>query len=163
MTPSAASALLRLQHATTETDARDLLALALHRGAMLARAHAAGNEDYECNGQSELARYVANSGCSWFDYTAGFCGTECTHRNLLLRYSADGRKELIHGNLVRVLQKLGVAEVDALHQPFDPTRHMAIGQIETTEAPSGHVAQVITKGYLLNGTVIRPAHVIVAK
>lgn len=70
---------------------------------------------------------------------------------------------LIHSNLVRVLQKLGVAEVDALHQPFDPNRHMAIGQIETTEAPSGHVAQVITKGYILNGTVIRPAHVIVAK
>jgi molecular chaperone GrpE len=70
---------------------------------------------------------------------------------------------LIHGNLLRVLQKLGVAEVDALHQPFDPNRHMAIGQIETTEAPSGHVAQVITKGYILNGTVIRPAHVIVAK
>lgn len=70
---------------------------------------------------------------------------------------------LIHSNLVRVLQKLGVAELDALHQPFDPTRHMAIGQIETTEAPSGHVAQVITKGYILNGSVIRPAHVIVAK
>jgi molecular chaperone GrpE len=70
---------------------------------------------------------------------------------------------LIHGNLTRVLQKLGVTEVDALHQPFDPARHMAIGQIETTEAPSGHVAQVIAKGYILNGSVIRPAHVIVAK
>jgi molecular chaperone GrpE len=70
---------------------------------------------------------------------------------------------LIHGNLVRVLQKMGVTEVDALHQPFDPMRHMAIGQIETTEVPSGHVAQLITKGYILNGTVIRPAHVIVAK
>ena len=70
---------------------------------------------------------------------------------------------LIHGNLVRVLQKMGVAEVDALHQPFDPTRHMAIGQIETTDTPSGNVAQVIAKGYILNGTVIRPAHVIVAK
>ncbi|HEX6791738.1 MAG TPA: nucleotide exchange factor GrpE [Candidatus Krumholzibacteria bacterium] len=70
---------------------------------------------------------------------------------------------LIHGNLVRVLLKLGVAEVDALHQPFDPTRHMAIGQIETTDTPSGNVAQVITKGYIFNGTVIRPAHVIVAK
>jgi molecular chaperone GrpE len=70
---------------------------------------------------------------------------------------------LIHGNLVRVLEKMGVIEVDALRQPFDPTSHMAIGQIETTEVPSGHVAQVITKGYILNGTVIRPAHVIVAK
>lgn len=70
---------------------------------------------------------------------------------------------LIHSNLVRVLQKMGVEEVDALHQPFDPTRHMALGQIETTEAASGRVAQVVAKGYILNGTVIRPAHVIVAK
>jgi molecular chaperone GrpE len=69
---------------------------------------------------------------------------------------------LIYNNLVQVLQKMGVSEVDALHQPFDPVRHMAIGQIETTEAPSGHVVKVVTKGYILNGSVIRPAHVIVA-
>jgi len=70
---------------------------------------------------------------------------------------------LIYNNLARNLQKMGVQEVDALHQPFDPTRHMAIGQIESTDVASGHVAQVITKGYILNGSVIRPAHVIVAK
>ena len=70
---------------------------------------------------------------------------------------------LIYTNLVTSLQKMGVEEVGAFHQLFDPVCHMAIGQIETTEVESGHVAQVITKGYLLNGTVIRPAHVIVAK
>jgi molecular chaperone GrpE len=70
---------------------------------------------------------------------------------------------LIYNNLLQVLQKMGVAEVDALHQPFDPTRHMAIGQIETDATTSGHVAQVVTKGYIFNGSVIRPAHVIVAK
>lgn len=70
---------------------------------------------------------------------------------------------LIYNNLLQVLQKMGVAEVDAFHQPFDPTRHMAIGQIETDETASGTVAQVITKGYIFNGSVIRPAHVIVAK
>jgi molecular chaperone GrpE len=70
---------------------------------------------------------------------------------------------LIYNNLLQVLQKMGVSEIDALHQPFDPNRHMAIGQIETDEAPQGHVAQVVTKGYSYNGSVIRPAHVIVAK
>lgn len=70
---------------------------------------------------------------------------------------------LIYNNLLTALQKMGVSEIDALHQPFDPMRHMAIGQTETTEAPSGHVATVVTKGYMLNGSVIRPAHVIVAK
>lgn len=70
---------------------------------------------------------------------------------------------LIYNNLLQVLQKMGVAEVDAFHQPFDPTRHMAIGQIDTDETASGNVAKVITKGYIFNGFVIRPAHVIVAK
>jgi molecular chaperone GrpE len=70
---------------------------------------------------------------------------------------------LIYNNLLQVLQKMGVGEVDALHQPFDPMSHMAIGQTENTDVASGHVVQVVQKGYALNGTVIRPAHVIVAK
>jgi molecular chaperone GrpE len=70
---------------------------------------------------------------------------------------------LIYGNLLQVLQKLGVAEIDALHQPFDPVSHMAIGQTDATGVGSGRVAQVVRKGYTLNGSVIRPAHVIVAK
>jgi molecular chaperone GrpE len=70
---------------------------------------------------------------------------------------------LIYNNLLQVLQKLGVAEIEALHEPFDPTCHMAVGQIETTEIKSGRVAEVVEKGYSLNGTVIRPARVIVAK
>jgi molecular chaperone GrpE len=70
---------------------------------------------------------------------------------------------LIYNNLLQVLQKLGVAEITALGTPFDPTRHMAIGQIETSEVASGHVAQVAEKGYTLNDSVIRPARVVVAK
>ncbi|HET6463889.1 MAG TPA: nucleotide exchange factor GrpE [Candidatus Krumholzibacteria bacterium] len=70
---------------------------------------------------------------------------------------------LIYNNLLQVLQKMGVVEVDALHKPFDPVRHMAIGQIETDATAPGNVAQVITKGYSFNGSVIRPAHVLVAK
>jgi molecular chaperone GrpE len=70
---------------------------------------------------------------------------------------------LIYNNLLQVLQKFGVVEIDALHQPFDPNRHMAIGQVETTEVASGHVVEVAEKGYAINGVVIRPARVIVAK
>ena len=70
---------------------------------------------------------------------------------------------LIHNNLLTALQKLGVSEIDAQGTLFDPTRHMAIGQIETGEVASGHVVQVAQKGYALNGTVIRPARVVVAK
>ncbi len=70
---------------------------------------------------------------------------------------------LIYNNLRLGLQKLGVTELEARHQPFDPNVHMAVGQIETTEAESGHVAEVVQKGYSLEGMLIRPARVIVAK
>jgi molecular chaperone GrpE len=70
---------------------------------------------------------------------------------------------LIYNNLLSGLQKLGVSELEALHQPFDPNVHMAVGQIETDAAPSGHVVEVLEKGYSLNGVLIRPARVIVAK
>ena len=69
---------------------------------------------------------------------------------------------LIYNNLLSGLQKLGVAEVEAHHRPFDPNVHMAIGQIETSEVPSGQVVEVVQKGYSLNGVLIRPARVIVA-
>jgi len=70
---------------------------------------------------------------------------------------------LIYNNLLSSLQRLGVTELQAHLQPFDPNVHMAVGQIETTDAPSGHVAEVVQKGYSLNGVLIRPARVIVAK
>ncbi len=69
---------------------------------------------------------------------------------------------LIYNNLLSGLQKLGVAEVEAHHRPFDPNVHMAIGQIETSEVPSGQVVEVVQKGYSLDGVLIRPARVIVA-
>jgi molecular chaperone GrpE len=70
---------------------------------------------------------------------------------------------LIYSNLLTGLQKLGVTELEARHQPFDPNVHMAVGQIETSEVPSGRVVEVVQKGYSLNGVLIRPARVIVAK
>ena len=70
---------------------------------------------------------------------------------------------LIYNNLTIVLEKFGVREIDAFKSSFDPNFHMAVGQIETGEVPSGFVSEVVQKGYKLDDTVIRPANVIVAK
>ncbi len=70
---------------------------------------------------------------------------------------------LIYNNLVSVLDKFGVQEIDASDSPFDPNFHMAVGQLEADSVESGHVAEVIQKGYQIDDTVIRPARVIVAK
>lgn len=70
---------------------------------------------------------------------------------------------LIYNNLLQSLDRFGVTEVKALHEPFDPSFHMAVGQIESDQVKTGQVAEVVQKGYRLDDTVIRPARVIVAK
>jgi molecular chaperone GrpE len=69
---------------------------------------------------------------------------------------------LIHAGLMDILKKAGLVEVEALNQKFDPLYHEAVGEIEG-EIEEGHVAQVIQKGYLLHGQVIRPARVLVSR
>jgi molecular chaperone GrpE len=70
---------------------------------------------------------------------------------------------LIYQNLLTALGKFGITKMEALHVPFDPNYHMAIGQIETEEVESNYVVEVVQQGYLLDTSVLRPARVIVAK
>ncbi len=62
-----------------------------------------------------------------------------------------------------VLEKFGVEEVDPEGEKFDPEKHQAVSMQELEGAESGTVATVLQKGYALNGRLIRPAMVIVAK
>lgn len=62
-----------------------------------------------------------------------------------------------------VLERFGLIPVNPVGERFDPERHQAMTLTETQEVPPGHVAQVVQKGYLLNGRLLRPAMVIVAK
>lgn len=59
--------------------------------------------------------------------------------------------------------KFGVEEVDPLGEPFDPDRHEAISMIEAPSAEPNSVIDVLQKGYLLNGRLLRAAMVIVAR
>ncbi len=70
---------------------------------------------------------------------------------------------LIYNNLQALLERHGVHEVPGAGSRFDPVHHMAVGQIETDAVESGHVAEVVQKGYQVGDSVIRPARVIVAK
>lgn len=56
----------------------------------------------------------------------------------------------------------GIEEIDPLGQPFDPDFHEALSIRPTSEAEPDTVVEVVQKGYLLNGRLIRPARVIVA-
>jgi molecular chaperone GrpE len=67
--------------------------------------------------------------------------------------------ELIHRELLRVLEKFGATPFSSLGQPFDPERHEAIARVQTTEHPEMTVVAETARGYLLNGKVLRPAMV----
>ncbi len=70
---------------------------------------------------------------------------------------------MIHQQLKNTLAEAGLEEVNATGQKFDPMWHEAVSQLETTEAPEGHVVQQLRKGYELRDRLLRPASVIVAK
>lgn len=65
--------------------------------------------------------------------------------------------------LTRALEKLGVTTIDPLGEPFDPARHEAMMMQESDTAEPNSVIQVVQPGYELNGRLLRPARVIVAR
>ncbi|HET9389511.1 MAG TPA: nucleotide exchange factor GrpE [Steroidobacteraceae bacterium] len=65
--------------------------------------------------------------------------------------------------LAKALEKIGIVPIDPLGEPFDPTRHEAMLVRESDTAEPDSVLQVVQPGYELNGRLLRPARVIVAK
>ncbi|HEY0942542.1 MAG TPA: nucleotide exchange factor GrpE [Steroidobacter sp.] len=65
--------------------------------------------------------------------------------------------------LANAFEKNGLTEIDPLGQPFNPEHHEAMAMQPSTEHVPDSVTQVVQKGYLLNGRLLRPARVIVAK
>jgi len=70
---------------------------------------------------------------------------------------------MIQQQLKSVLTDVGVEEVDATGQPFDPNLHEAVSQQESSDTPEGHVLQQLRRGYKLRERLLRPASVVVAK
>ena len=70
--------------------------------------------------------------------------------------------EMIYGQFLEVIKKLGVEEIDALGKEFDPNLHNAVSQVEDENFGENTVSQVYQKGYKLGDKVIRCAMVVVA-
>lgn len=65
--------------------------------------------------------------------------------------------------LASTLERFGISEVDPEGEPFDPEFHEAMTMQPSAEAEPGSVLNVVQKGYALNGRLLRPAMVIVAR
>ena len=59
--------------------------------------------------------------------------------------------------------KFGVKTIDPAGEKFDPEWHEAVSMQELEGSEPGQVVTVIQKGYELNGRLVRPAMVVVAK
>jgi molecular chaperone GrpE len=65
--------------------------------------------------------------------------------------------------LKKAFDKQGIVEINPLGAPFDPQLHEAMAMQESASAEPNTVLQVVQKGYQLNGRLLRPARVIVAR
>ena len=71
--------------------------------------------------------------------------------------------ELTRKGFMDVLAKYGVEAVDPTGEPFDPETAQAMSMVQQPDAEPNSVVAVMQKGYLLNGRLLRPAMVMVAK
>ena len=69
---------------------------------------------------------------------------------------------LVHSELIAVLERNGVEQFDPKGESFDPTVHDALSTRSQEGAQPGVVLDVVEKGYRANGTVLRPARVVVS-
>lgn len=70
--------------------------------------------------------------------------------------------EMIFVQYKKILEKLGVTEIEAKGQPFDPNRHNAVMHIDDENLGENVVAQVFQAGFMLGDKVVRHAVVQVA-
>jgi molecular chaperone GrpE len=82
--------------------------------------------------------------------------------------AADGEQHLaegvrlVHSELIAVLERNGIEQFDPRGERFDPTEHEALSTRGQHGAESGVVLDVVEKGYRANGTILRPARVVVS-
>jgi molecular chaperone GrpE len=76
-----------------------------------------------------------------------------------VREGLDG----VERNFLSTLERNGIKQTDPVGQPFDPNLHQAMAEQESETHPPGTVIQAWSKAWTLNGRLLRPAMVVVAK
>jgi molecular chaperone GrpE len=67
------------------------------------------------------------------------------------------------GQMEAILARQGVQRIGTPGEPFDPERHEAIDVRTTADAPDRTIIDVVRSGYAMDGRVLRPAQVVVAR
>jgi molecular chaperone GrpE len=75
------------------------------------------------------------------------------------QHLAEGVR-LVHSELIAVLERNGIEQFNPAGDRFDPAEHEALSV--RSDGEPGLVLDVVEKGYRANGTVLRPARVVVS-
>jgi molecular chaperone GrpE len=90
------------------------------------------------------------------------------HLDLALQHTEEESElakgiRLVQDEIRNALGRVGIQPFAPQGEVFDPNEHEAVAQIPVEGAESGTVTEVYQTGYRLNGTVLRPARVVVAQ
>ena len=85
-----------------------------------------------------------------------------TASNATLKSLQEG-VEMIQKQFATFLKNQKVKPIEALGKPFDPNLHEVLNQQESEEHEENTVIQEYSKGYTLNGRILRSTKVVIAK
>lgn len=71
--------------------------------------------------------------------------------------------EMVLRSLLDFLKTQGVTQITSVGQAFDPQRHEAVDQIESSQHPPNTVVNEFHRGYQIGDRLLRPARVAVAR
>lgn len=80
--------------------------------------------------------------------------------------SAESLREgmvLTMNMIEKMMEKLGIDEINPVNEPFDAAKHQAMSMQPSADVEPNMVIAVMQKGYSLNERLIRPAMVMVSK
>jgi molecular chaperone GrpE len=156
--------------AETETevaqDLDQLVAKARERDEYLALAQRT-QADFE-NYRRRMARENAQAGERGVAKVARELLPALDHLELALK-AAEGHQDvvkgfaMVSGELQAALGRVGIEAFAPEGERFDPNEHEAMAQTPIEGAEPGTVVEVYQQGYRINGTVLRPARVVVAQ
>ncbi len=86
---------------------------------------------------------------------------DAVHKALVPEAMTKG-VDLIYRQLMGILERYNIVQMDADGQPFDPKFHDAVAKVVNDDVPEHTVIGVVQKGYTKNGDIFRPARVAVS-
>jgi molecular chaperone GrpE len=117
--------------------------------------------------KEELVKYANES--LLYEFLTVIDNLEMALKHAKENTKADAVESLVTGvdntlrGLGKMLEKFGLATIEAEGKPFDPTYHHAVSQVERDDLESGMVVEAFRKGYQFKDKVLRPTMVSVSK